>query len=133
MRTTGRSELYEAGMARLRTVLPDADERVAQAIPHADLARYTVESVYGTLHSRPALGPRDRELITVCVLTTLGGCDELLAGHVEQAYAAGLAPEEILETILQCGAYAGVPRAIQASRQAMKVLDRLRDQAKEGR
>lgn len=113
---------YDLGKARLRAVLPDADDRMAKLIPHPDLERYIVEWVYGDLHDRTELSARDRELVTITVLATLGGCDDLLAGHVDFGRRAGLRPQEILEAILQCAAYAGIPRAIKASQAARRVL-----------
>jgi 4-carboxymuconolactone decarboxylase len=116
-------DLYELGLQRLRDALPDADAQLARNIPHPDLARFTIRTVYGELHARPTLTARDRELITLTVLATLGGCEQLLAGHVILARRCGLTREEILEAFLQCAAYAGVPRAIQATRCAVRVLD----------
>ncbi|MGB3439135.1 MAG: carboxymuconolactone decarboxylase family protein [Actinophytocola sp.] len=116
------SEQYERGLRHLRQAFPDIEERLSDVIPHGELGRRTVEWIYADLHGRPQLGFRDRELVTITVLTTLGGCEDLLADHVELGRKAGLSAEEILEAILQCAAYAGIPRAIQASRRAVRTL-----------
>ena len=62
--------------------------------------------VWGGLWSRPGLGLRERSLITLAVVTALNqpGPVEL---HLRGALRNGLTPEEIAETLLHVGAYAG--------------------------
>jgi 4-carboxymuconolactone decarboxylase len=83
-----------------------------------DLGDLTVEFAFGDVHSRPGLTARERELVILAVLTTLGGAEPQVAAHVRAARAAGATDEEIEETIIQAAPYAGIPRAVNA----MKVL-----------
>ena len=61
---------------------------------------------------------RDRELIILACLVTLGGCEPQVAAHIQALRAMDVPFSEIEETILQTTPYAGVPRAINA----LKVL-----------
>jgi len=89
------------------------------------LGDWIVDFAFGDVHTRPGLDARERELIIVAVLTTLGGCEPQLAAHIRALRAIEVPWEQIEETILQTTPYAGVPRAVNA----IKVL---RTQQEEG-
>lgn len=82
------------------------------------LGDWVVDFAFGEVHTRPFLTARERELIIVAVLTTLGSSDPQVSAHIRALRAIDVPWEEIEETILQTAPYAGVPRAINA----MKVL-----------
>lgn len=77
---------------------------------------------FGEIYTRPALVPRDRQLVTLGMLTALGGCEPQLEVHVNASLNAGLRPEEIVEALLQSAAYCGFPRALNATAVAKKVF-----------
>ena len=70
------------------------------------------------MHARPGLGARERELIILAALTTLGSSDPQVRAHVRALRAIEVPYLEIEEAILQTAPYAGFPRAINA----LKVL-----------
>jgi 4-carboxymuconolactone decarboxylase len=70
------------------------------------------------VHARDGLPIRERELVIVAVLATLGGLEPQVRAHIRAAKAIGVSDRELEETILQIAPYAGFPRAINA----MKVL-----------
>ncbi len=82
------------------------------------MADWLVEWCFGDVHTRPGLTSRDRELLIVACLVTLGGCEPQVAAHIQALRAIDVPFAEIEETILQTTPYAGVPRAINA----LKVL-----------
>src|SRR6185503_7628491 len=82
------------------------------------MASWLVEWAFGDVHTRPVLTARERELIIVACLVTLGGCEPQVAAHIRALRAIAVPWSEIEETILQTTPYAGVPRAINA----LKVL-----------
>ena len=71
--------------------------------------------VLGNLWSRPQLSRRDRSLIVVAFLTTIGATDELEA-HVNGALNHGLSEDEVREVVNQVAGYAGFPMAMHATR-----------------
>ncbi len=107
----------ERGLARLAELNdePGGEEFLARL---GDLGDLTVDFAFGDVHARPGLTARERELIILAVLTTLGGTEPLVAAHIRAARAAGATDEEIEETVIQAAPYAGIPRAVNA----MKVL-----------
>ncbi len=65
---------------------------------------------------------RDRELLTLGILTGLGGAEAQLEVRVNGALTAALTPSEIVEALLQSVVYCGVPRAVNATLVAKKVF-----------
>jgi 4-carboxymuconolactone decarboxylase len=107
----------ERGLARLRELddEPGGEEFLASL---GDLGDLTVDFAFGDVHSRDGLGVRERELVIVAVLASLGGLDPQVRAHVRAARAAGVDDRELEETIIQLAPYAGIPRAVNA----MKIL-----------
>ncbi len=113
-----------AGFARRRAVL--GDEHVDRALaattafttPFQDfITRYA----WGDVWTRPGLGRRDRSIVTLAALVTLGAEHEI-AMHVRGALRNGLSAQEIGEVLLHTAVYAGVPRANRAFAVAKDVI-----------
>ncbi|MCH2171453.1 carboxymuconolactone decarboxylase family protein [Myxococcota bacterium] len=75
-----------------------------------------------SIWSRPGIDPARRSLATISVLTALSRPEEL-AVHIGLGIKNGLTQEEICETILHCGMYAGFPAAVRAMEVARQVFD----------
>lgn len=104
---------YERGRSMLAAMGGDLGaivDPVADVAP--DLARYAVEFAFGDVYSRPGLAPAQRQLLTVAVLTVMGGCEPQLRFHVGLGLDAGLPPETVVEAILHCLVFAGFPRVV---------------------
>jgi 4-carboxymuconolactone decarboxylase len=114
---TDEATRRERGLARLAELgdEPGGDEFLARM---GTLGDWVVDFAFGDVHTRPGLDARERELIIVAVLTTLGSSDPQVRAHIRALRAIDVPWNEIEETILQTAPYAGVPRAINA----MKVL-----------
>jgi len=66
------------------------------------------------MYARAELEPRQRQLVTLGVLTALGGCEAQLHVHVNASLNVGLTPVEIVEAITHASVYCGMPRALNA-------------------
>jgi 4-carboxymuconolactone decarboxylase len=109
---------HERGLARLKLL---GDEPGGEAFIErmgSPMGDWLVDWVFGEVHSRDGLTPRERELIIVAVLTAIGSSDPQVAAHIRALRAIDVPWQEIEETILQTAPYAGIPRAINA----LKVL-----------
>jgi 4-carboxymuconolactone decarboxylase len=100
---------------------PGGEEFLARMGPLGD---WVVDFAFGDVHTRPGLDARERELIIVAVLATLGSSDPQVRAHVLALRALGVPWQEIEECILQITPYAGVPRAVNA----IKVLRELQEE-----
>lgn len=79
-----------------------------------DLGDYIVDFAFGDIHCREGLTVREKELITIAVLTTLGGCEPQVRAHIRALRAAGVPFSDVEETLLQTLPYAGTPRVVNA-------------------
>jgi 4-carboxymuconolactone decarboxylase len=114
----------------------EGGERVIESLKDIapDLGRYVVEFAFGEIYQRPALDLRQRQLVTISALTTLGGAEPQLDVHINAALNVGLTAREIVEAILHCIPYTGFPRVLNAIFVAKRVfqerdVDPLNDEA----
>ncbi|SEB17053.1 carboxymuconolactone decarboxylase family protein [Paraburkholderia sartisoli] len=77
-----------------------------------DLADLTISFAYGQVYSRPGLDLRQRQLVTVAALASMGGAEPQLKFHIAGALNAGGSPEEVVELMMHLAVYAGFPAAL---------------------
>jgi 4-carboxymuconolactone decarboxylase len=113
------SERRANGIDLLRTLGgPGYDPAVSAAgmvRRHGALGSFAVDHVLGNLWSRPQLSRRDRSLIVISFLGTIGSIEEFRS-HVRGALHHGVTRAEVEEVVLQIAGYAGFPMAMQAAR-----------------
>jgi 4-carboxymuconolactone decarboxylase len=130
------SERFQRGWQRLMEVDAAGGQRVIESLHDVapDLGRYVVEFAFGEIYQRPVLDLRQRQLVTISALTTLGGAEPQLEVHVNAGLNVGLRAREIVEAILHCIPYTGFPRVLNAIFVAKRVfgernVDPLNDEA----
>lgn len=117
---------YARGEKLLREVDGDrvADNLIAD---YADLApaftRYLIEFAFGEIYARPG-DLKQRELVAIATLATMGDCDKQLGTHVRGALRVGLGEAEIVEAVMTLIPYIGFPKALNALAVAKRVLDK---------
>ncbi len=82
---------------------------------------FTDDVLFGQVWTRPELAPRDRSLVTVAALTTLGNVDQLRF-HLQFAKQNGNTVEELIEAITHLAFYTGWPKAFAAMTVAKQVF-----------
>lgn len=122
--STTREERFARGLEMLGSVNPEVGQRVLDSLADIspEMGHQVVAWGFGEIYSRPQLVPRDRQLVTLGMLTALGGCEAQLEVHVHTALNVGLTPEQIAEALLQSAGYCGFPRALNAMAVAKKVF-----------
>jgi len=123
-KATTREERYEYGMTVLEAIDNTAGINVIESLKDIapEIGHQIVAWGFGEVYARPDLEPRDRQLVTLGVLTALGGCEAQLDVHVNAALNVGLTPAQIIEAFLHASVYAGFPRALNATFAAKKVF-----------
>lgn len=122
---------YERAAEILQQMLPsDIATSMANKSPSdtpfaAELSRLAFENAFVQLWTRPGLGLRERSLVTIGILIAQGSAGEL-EYHIAAGLRNGLTVKEIEEIIYHSTAYAGFPRASQASAVATEVIARER-------
>jgi 4-carboxymuconolactone decarboxylase len=122
--TTERQQRYASGRAVLDDIDGAAGANVIDALADIspELGHQVVAWGFGEIYARPGLAPRDRQLVTLGMLTALGGCEPQLEVHVNASLNVGLTPEQIVEALLHASVYCGFPRALNATFVAKKVF-----------
>ncbi|MFE3854076.1 carboxymuconolactone decarboxylase family protein [Streptomyces griseorubiginosus] len=122
--STTREERFARGLEMLGSVNPEVGQLVVDSLADVspEMGHQLVAWGFGEIYSRPQLVPRDRQLVTLGMLTALGGCEAQLEVHVHTALNVGLTAEQIAEALLQSAGYCGFPRALNAMAVAKKVF-----------
>ena len=107
---------YERGAEMLARVDGDGGRRVVESLADVApaLAHHIVAYGFGDVYARPGLTPPQRQLVTLGMLTALGGCELQLDVHVNASLNVGLTPAQIVEAITHAAVYCGFPKALNA-------------------
>lgn len=119
--------LLDQGMATRRNVLGDVHVDAAILASNDfddDFQEYINKAAWGLVWSRPGLTIRDRSLITITQLASLGHWDEFTL-HIKASIHTGVTRSEVKEAILHVALYAGVPAANKASKIAKSCYETL--------
>lgn len=105
---------HELGMSVIHAIGDDGFSALSAALDSLDpdFRRLLIEGAYADIIARPNLSLKNRELVTVAVLTTMGNADSALRYHAGGMLNTGWTPEALLETVLQTLDYAGVSVAM---------------------
>lgn len=115
---------FEHGLEVLHTLNGPAGTKVVSALQDIapDLAHHMVAFGYGDVYAGPGLEPSQRQLVTLGILTALGGCEPQLEFHLKASLNIGVSTTEIIETITQSAVYCGFPKALNAIFTAKRVF-----------
>ena len=102
-----RQPLYGDETRKAMASLPEGMDK---AVPD-----FLTEMCFGDFYTRKALDVRARELLTMCVLATLG-VERQLASHATGSLKAGNSKATLYAAMIQCLPYIGFPNALNAIR-----------------
>ncbi|MGG5315857.1 carboxymuconolactone decarboxylase family protein [Enterococcus sp. AZ072] len=92
-----------------------------------DLGKFILEFTFADIYRRDVLDWKQREIITITSLLTLGGTEKQLDVHINAALNVGVTEQEIVETFIQCSPYVGFPRVLNAIFVAKEVFSRRKE------
>ena len=112
--TETTAQRYQRGLAKLQEIDGKAGDEVVAALADIapDFASLMIEFGFGDVYSRPTLDLRSKEIAVVAALTAMGTAAPQLKVHLNAALNVGVTPDEIRETIMLMGIYAGFPAAL---------------------
>lgn len=114
--TVTEENRHEKGAAIQNKLYPGGIHEVMNGVPGgmgADVERFLTDYFFGEIETRGGLTLETRELLTYCVLTTIGA-ESQLNSHFHGCLNAGCTPEEVTAAVIQCLPYIGFPAAIKA-------------------
>lgn len=110
------NERFEKGLQIQETIFGDGIQQMQQTAPENQkhIQAYLSEFCFGDIYSRSGLDLRTRELLTLCILSALGGCESQVKAHVQGNLNIGNDKDLMIEAVTQCLPYMGFPRALNA-------------------
>ena len=97
-----------------------AQELLGDTAP--ELVRLTDEVLFGQVWADPGLSQRDRSLVTVAALVSLGRTEQLRS-HLRRGLDNGLSKDELVRAITHLAFYAGWPAAMTAITELKKITE----------
>ena len=121
----------ELGDRTRRSVL--GDDHVNRAIENTTpfderFQEFITAGAWGSVWSDMTWSKRERSIVTIALLATLGH-DEELAMHIRAAHNTGATREDIREALMHVAVYAGVPAANKAIKTAKQVFAEMDEKA----
>jgi 4-carboxymuconolactone decarboxylase len=117
--------MFEKGLEIRRSVLGAdyVDNAIASADDfNKDFQELITSYCWGWCWGRDGLSKRDRSMLNLAMLSSLGKLEELKL-HVAGALKNGVTVDEIKEVLMQVAIYAGVPASVSAFKAAREVLE----------
>ena len=114
--------IHEKGQAVRRAVLGNAHvDRAEKETTEldADFQRFITQTAWGSIWARGHLTRRERSMLTIAMLASLGHLEEL-ALHLNATANTGTSMADVREVLMQVAVYAGVPAANAAFKVAKK-------------
>lgn len=106
----------EKGIAVQKSIFGDSIDSMRANAPEEQkhIQDYLSAFCFGDFYTRSGLDIKLRELLTFCIISALGGCENQVKAHVQGNLNAGSSKEKLICAITQCLPYIGFPRTLNA-------------------
>lgn len=114
--TVTEEDRLEKGIAVQTKIFGQQIPKMRAAAPQnlQHIQDYLSAFCFGDTYTRKTLDLRDREMLTLCAIASLGGCEPQLKAHVQANANVGNSKDKLLEAVTQCLPYLGFPRTLNA-------------------
>lgn len=116
-RTVSDATRHEQGLKVQKSIFGSAIDAMRASAPprqHPILRDHLSAFCFGDLYTRTGLDLKTRELLTFCIIASLGGCDSQVRSHVQGNAAVGNAKDVLVDALTLCLPYIGFPRTLNA-------------------
>ncbi len=122
--TTTPETRFEKGYAFQKRIVGDRIEQMYADSPanQIHIQKYLSANCFGDYVARGGIELQIRELLTLSMLLSLGGCEPQLKGHIQANVNVGNDKETMLSVVTQLLPYVGYPRTLNAIRCLNEVL-----------
>lgn len=116
---------YKEGLKVQKSIFGDVIDHMHQASPdnQKHIQKYLSAFCFGDIYTRGGLDLKTRELLTLCILSALGGCESQVKSHVNGNLQVGNDKNTMIEAITHCLPYMGFPRTLNALSCINEVLE----------
>lgn len=123
--TVTEEDRHRRGAAVQRPLYGDEIREAMRGLPDGmdeAVPDFLTELCFGDFYTRGALDVKSRELLSLCVLATLGA-ERQIAAHAAGCLHAGCERETLYAAMVQCLPYVGFPNALNAIRTIAEIPD----------
>lgn len=116
--TTDPETRFERGLAVQKSIFGSAIDAAYENAPtdQAHIQRFLSANCFGDYYTRGGLDVAQRELVTFCLILSLGGCEPQLMAHVNANLAVGNDRALLVGTVTELAPFIGYPRSLNALR-----------------
>jgi 4-carboxymuconolactone decarboxylase len=113
---TNDENRFEEGLKVQKTIFGDLIDQMHKNAPdnQKHIQNYLSAFCFGDFYTRSGLDLKTRELLTLCIVSSLGGCEGQVKAHISGNLKVGNDKNVMLEAITQCLPYMGFPRTLNA-------------------
>ncbi|WP_342048836.1 carboxymuconolactone decarboxylase family protein [Bacillus sp. OTU530] len=115
-KTVDEDSRFEKGLAVQTEIFGDVIKRMQESAPanQKHIQEYLSAFCFGDFYTRGGLDLKTRELLTLCIVSALGGAEGQVKAHVRGNKNVGNDKETLIATITHCLPYMGFPRTLNA-------------------
>ena len=113
--TVSEEDRFEKGLAVQTGIFGDAISKMHASAPEGQreiLVRHLSAFCFGDIYTRTELDLPLRELLTFCIISSLGGCESQVKSHVQGNVNVGNTKENLIDALTCCLPYIGFPRTL---------------------
>jgi 4-carboxymuconolactone decarboxylase len=107
---------FEKGLSVQVQIFGDVIGKMRETAPsnQMHIQDYLSAFCFGDFYTRGGLDLKTRELLTFCIVSSLGGCESQVKSHVQGNKNVGNDKETLITVITHCLPYMGFPRTLNA-------------------
>jgi 4-carboxymuconolactone decarboxylase len=106
-RQVEENERFDEGLKVQVSIFGDIIHQMSKNAPENQkhIYEYLSAFCFGDIYTRSGLDLKTREMLTLCIIATLGGCESQLRTHVQGNASVGNDKETLIAAITQCLPY----------------------------
>ncbi|MGD8781317.1 MAG: carboxymuconolactone decarboxylase family protein [Ignavibacteria bacterium] len=107
---------FDEGLKVQKSIFGEVIDQMHKNAPENQkhIQNYLSAFCFGDIYTRSGLDLKTRELLTLCILSALGGCESQVKSHVVGNLNVGNNKDTLLEAVTQSMPYMGFPRTLNA-------------------
>ena len=115
-KTTNEDNRFEKGLEVQKEIFGEVIDKLHENAPknQKHIQNYLSAMCFGEFYTRKCLDLKQREIITLSCLISLGGCESQVKSHIQGNINVGNTKEILIAVITQCLPYIGFPRTLNA-------------------
>ncbi|MDO6847837.1 carboxymuconolactone decarboxylase family protein [Priestia megaterium] len=115
-KTIDEQNRLQKGRATQVEIFGDVIKKMQENAPpnQTHIQKYLSAFCFGDFYTRSGLDLKTRELLTLCIVSALGGAEGQVKAHVQGNLNVGNDKEQLIDAITHCLPYTGFPRTLNA-------------------